>query len=109
MRHGGAGARQMTTISLNDSCSRAYQLCASESGNTNAARPSSVSTSSTQNSQTMSPTMVFCARARAPAPLSAGTLREAEGMLLATDVRNARVSMLPACAGGLPGPLLLGS
>jgi len=76
MRHGGAGARQMTTISLNDSCSRAYQLCASESGNTNAARPSSVSTSSTQNSQTMSPTMVFCARARAPAPLSAGTLRE---------------------------------
>ena len=51
----------MTIISLKVSCSlRAHQLCRKEKGNTNAARPSIVSSSSTQNSHTVSPKYVFC-------------------------------------------------
>ena len=52
---------QMTIISLTVSCSlRAHQLCRKEKGNTKAARPSIVSSSSTQKSHTVSPKYVFC-------------------------------------------------
>ena len=50
----------MTIISLTVSCSlRAHQLCRKEKGNTKAARPSIVSSSSTQKSHTVSPKYVF--------------------------------------------------
>ena len=54
-------AHQITIISLTVSCSlRAHQLCRKENGNTKAARPSIVSSSSTQKSHTVSPKYVFC-------------------------------------------------